>query len=444
LKAKKLDRNLRDLFRSKLGKAEITPDPAVYTQLMRKLAVREFLHFNPFRFNVYYLGGIVAAGITAGVLITGNKAGGELSSLQMTEMLAPVSDTSGISLPVVVPPVLKEPVVMEPRETLPADTSSSSAVVISEAVQVNKPAAEKQPGIDRSEINAPLKGKDIVSISPVDDNLKLQGSTLQAEAFLIPSVSTGCAPLKVQFHNSLTGYDSCYWTFGDGGSSTVPDPEWIYDIDGEYKVGLKVFGADGIVSTSSVMISVYPRPVARFEISPEKVVLPDEEVHFLNYSTGAVRYLWDFGDGNSSEHFEPVHLYEKYGNYDVSLKAFSENGCSDSLVVYNAFSGSAYFIEFPNAFIPNPGGPTGGRYSTKSDESGQVFHPSCLGVSEYNLKIFSKLGVLIFESNDVNIGWDGYFKGQLVNPGVYIWKVRGNFRNGEPFTRMGDVTLLKN
>jgi hypothetical protein len=50
----------------------------------------------------------------------------------------------------------------------------------------------------------------------------------------------------------------------------------------------------------------------------------------------------------------------------------------------------------------------------------------------------------VFESNDVNIGWDGYYKGQFSDPGVYIWKVRGNFINGEPFTLMGDVTLLKN
>ena len=54
------------------------------------------------------------------------------------------------------------------------------------------------------------------------------------------------------------------------------------------------------------------------------------------------------------------------------------------------------------------------------------------------------MGILIFETNDINIGWDGYFKGQLSNSGVYIWKVRGKYRNGEPFTKMGDVTLLKN
>ena len=123
--------------------------------------------------------------------------------------------------------------------------------------------------------------------------------------------------------------------------------------------------------------------------------------------------------------------------------AINEYGCTDSIVVMNAFAGSKYFIDFPNAFIPNPDGPSGGYYTKKSDESAQVFHPNFLGVEEYQLKIFSKMGILIFESNDVNIGWDGYFNGQLSNSGVYIWKVRGKYRNGQPFTMMGDVTLLK-
>jgi hypothetical protein len=127
----------------------------------------------------------------------------------------------------------------------------------------------------------------------------------------------------------------------------------------------------------------------------------------------------------------------------VKLVATSEFGCSDSLIVMNAFSGSEYFINFPNAFIPNSDGPSGGFYSNTSDESGQVFHPTSSGVTDYQLRIFSKFGILIFESSDVNIGWDGYYKGQIANPGVYIWKVRGSYRNGEPFVKMGDVTLLR-
>jgi PKD repeat protein len=167
-------------------------------------------------------------------------------------------------------------------------------------------------------------------------------------------------------------------------------------------------------------------------------------LRFINYSSDAVSFKWNFGDGNSSEFFEPYYTYSKSGNYNVKLVATSNYGCSDSLIILNAYTGNNYFIKFPNAFIPNKGGPTGGYYSTTSDEASHVFHPVHSGVAEYHLRIFSKLGILIFESDDTNIGWDGYFKGQLSEPGVYIWKVRGNFLSGEPFIFMGDLTILKN
>jgi PKD repeat protein len=189
---------------------------------------------------------------------------------------------------------------------------------------------------------------------------------------------------------------------------------------------------------------VHPRPQAHFEINPPHAVLPADEISFLNYSVDATRFMWKFGDGTTSDLFEPRHTYSGFANYNVQLTAYSGWGCADSVTVFNAFSGSSFFIEFPNAFIPNNLGPAGGYYSSKSDEAAQVFHPSSSGVSEYHLKIFSKLGILIFESNEINIGWDGYNKGQLSDPGVYIWKVRGKFTNNETFVKMGDVTLLKN
>jgi PKD repeat protein len=250
--------------------------------------------------------------------------------------------------------------------------------------------------------------------------------------------------MKVRFHNKSSSYDSCRWTFGDGGYSDKKDPEWIFDVAGEYKVILIVYSDGGRVSSSLATVTVHPRPQAHFEISPAKAVLPNDEIRFMNYSINAVQFKWKFGDGTGSESFEPVHTYSKYANYNISLVVFSDWGCSDSLTVLNAFSDSKYFIEFPNAFIPNSQGPSGGYYSSKSDESAQVFHPSYSGVSDYQLKIFSKLGIVIFESSDISLGWDGYNKGQLCDPGVYIWKVRGRFRNGEPFIKMGDVTLLKN
>jgi PKD repeat protein len=276
------------------------------------------------------------------------------------------------------------------------------------------------------------------------DKKKLQNGYPQDELLIDPNVIIGCAPLKLKFHNKSASFDSCRWTFGDGGYSDKKDPEWIFDVEGEYTVVLKVFRRGGATSSSTATVTVHPRPQARFEITPEKASLPNDEIHFMNYSTNAVQFRWDFGDGSTSDFFEPTHTYSNFSNYDVRLVVRSDWGCSDSLTVYNAFTGSEYLIEFPNAFIPNIQGPTGGYYSSKSDEAAQVFHPSLTGVTDYHLKIFSKLGIPIFESNDINLGWDGYHKGQLCEPGVYIWKVRGKFRNGEPFTKMGDVTLLKN
>jgi len=444
LKAKKQDRNLRELFRHNLENAEIIPDPSVGSTLMRKLAVREFLHFLPFRFNIYYLGGLIAAGIATVLLLTSGPRQEEKVQPQEILNTVPAEDNSENT------EILNRQA-PEERNSVdiakPAATKIKKAVSLNNAVssKVNAPQSDSLSRLDITpgRINDSFKGKDLFTRTP-ENNFRLHDHGIQEELIFEPSVTEGCAPLRVLFKNKIAGNDSCLWTFGDGGSSSARDPEWIYDVDGEYRVVLKIFEHDTIISASSVVIKVYPKPSARFEMYPDKAVIPEDEVRFQNYSADAIKYLWSFGDGSTSEQFEPYHRYEKYGNYNVSLTVYSENGCSDSLMVLNAFSGSAYFIEFPNAFIPNTGGPSGGVYSSVSDESAQVFHPSFSGVSEYHLKIFSKMGVLIFETNDVNIGWDGYFKGQLSNYGVYIWKVRGSFINGEQFTKMGDVTLIRN
>ena len=444
MKAKKQNISLRELFKLKLNGAEILPDASVKSKLMRRVARKEFMHFNPARFNIYYLGGILVAGITASVLLfSGSDTPIPVKTLSVSDKLNTGDTSSFINIEVGQPVrkvsnisnvshngSIKRKVVSVPSDVSEIETAKSNESHIN---NISFPS-----GIKYSLPENELFSK----TSP--DKKKLKGGFKPDEVLIEPSASEGCAPLKMRFYNKSTSYDSCRWTFGDGGYSNENEPEWIFDVEGEYKVVLLVFYSDGRQLSSSAFVTVHPRPLAHFEITPEKAVLPKDEIHFLNYSANAVKFKWDFGDGSSSDVFEPRHSYAKFSNYNVHLVVYSEWGCSDSLTVINAFSGSEYFIEFPNAFIPNTQGPTGGYYSSKSDEAAQVFHPGYSGVSDYQLKIFSKLGILIFESSDINLGWDGYNKGQLCEPGVYIWKVRGKFRNGEPFIKMGDVTLLGN
>ncbi len=291
-------------------------------------------------------------------------------------------------------------------------------------------------------VSAVFEEKELAEVKSPEKIVKEPASSMP-EVLFEASSEEGCTPLKVRFHTNAGLCDSCRWTFGDGGFSSEKDPEWIFDAEGEYKVGLTVFCSDRLPGTYMKTIIVHPRPVARFEIAPDNPSIPGDQISFINYSAGAATYKWNFGDGTVSSDFEPKHIYEKPGSYNVSLVAVSDKGCIDSMKVENAFSGSEYFIKFPNAFIPNPQGPSGGYYSARSSQSSDVFYPVFSGVTEYQLKIFSKIGILIFESNDIMVGWDGYLNGALNTAGVYIWKVRGKFRNGESFIRMGDVTLLK-
>jgi PKD repeat protein len=444
LKTRNKNINVRELFKEKLEFAEVMPDAGVRSKLMRRVARKEFLRFNPLKLNIFYLGGILLTGITAAVLLYHGSENSDLFSAPGTMSDLHISDTSNyVEVPV------KQPIRVQPlNSATETGKSEKNALKVQPQGKTDvQPSKEPESGKKNTSIPSTVTNSfSNNSIFPDSktDKKKLQGG-LTAEAFLIdPASSEGCAPLKVRFHNNSPSYDSCRWSFGDGGYSDAKDPEWIFDLEGEYKVVLEVYHHDGMILLSAATVTVHPKPQAHFEISPEKAVIPDDEIRFMNYSTNAVKCKWDFGDGTTSESFEPRHSYAKFGNYNVRLVVFSDLGCSDSLTVINAFSRSDHSIGFPNAFIPNRQGPSGGYYSSKSDEGAQVFHPSYTEVSEYQMKIFSKLGIVIFESNDINIGWDGYNDGQLCEPGVYIWKVRGKFRNGEPFIKMGDITLLNN
>jgi gliding motility-associated-like protein len=133
------------------------------------------------------------------------------------------------------------------------------------------------------------------------------------------------------------------------------------------------------------------------------------------------------------------------GVYDIVLWAYSENGCSDRYLLSPGVTVEpAGDLRFSTVFTPNKDGeidmdhlPTGG---TEIDQF--FFPPIRVKVTKYQLQIFNRLGVLIFETHDINKPWNGYYKNQLCPQGVYVWYVEGKYENGEPFKKVGDVTLL--
>jgi len=434
LKSEREYKNIEELYRASLGEREYPVPDNFWPGLAGKLRFREFLRFRPGSFNIYYLAGLVAAALTVSVLVLKDQG----PSVDSPDIIISTDSITGINENIMIKEESFETPGTGENETPEAEKETGETGM--QGMENYKEVAEAvKAGTKRNETSTANK---IDRLSVENKFVTETVSQPLPVAGFTPRISQGCAPLSIYFENLSHNYDSCVWEFDDGGLSTDENPVWIYDEEGNYEVRLILFGKGGTRTTKSGMVTVYPRPVARFEIREGNPAIPEEQVHFYNFSQNATEWEWDFGDGDTSHDFEPSHFYEKPGSYSVTLKAISEYGCIDSMVLTNAVGNNTCYIKFPNAFVPNKGGPTGGYYSPRSDQQEEVFHPVYSGVTSYNLKIYSRMGILVFESDELQIGWDGYYKGQMAEPGVYIWKVRGTFKNGEPFVKGGDVTLV--
>ncbi len=260
------------------------------------------------------------------------------------------------------------------------------------------------------------------------------------------SADSVCVNTQTKFNDFSSGnIISWSWNFGDGNLSSLQNPSHTYSSSGAYNINLTVISAEGCTSSVTVSTMVYPKPSAHFSTNPTVAPMAGSPptygatINFTNQSSGGISYLWDFGDGGTSTNFNPQHYYSIIGNYIITLITTNQYGCTDTSHIATTSDGD---IVFPNVFTPNANGSNGGTYDPWNTNN-YVFFPFIAPVTEYKLQIFNRWGELIFESKDVKIGWDGYYRGQLCQQDTYVWKAYAKFLNGKTVGKAGDVTLLR-
>lgn len=255
--------------------------------------------------------------------------------------------------------------------------------------------------------------------------------------------ASGCAPHTVTFTNLSQFADpsSFFWEFGTNqGTSRSVNPVYTYNEPGIYSVTLSATNVlgDTVSITRSGIIEVFQSPIAQFTIKPVLVYIPGGKVFTNNQSVGAFSYSWDFGDGQTSTDFEPVHTYLTEGIYTITLAVTNPSGCVDTSRVESAVRvEKGAQILLPNAFTPGKDGPGSG------DGENDVFLPLMRGVTEFQLMVFNRWGELLFESKSPETGWDGYYQGKLCQQDVYVYKLVAKYESGDVVTRMGDIHLMR-
>lgn len=304
------------------------------------------------------------------------------------------------------------------------------------------------------------------------------------------------------FTNTATGFDSYFWLFGDGNTSTAVHPRHLYQQPGHYTVSLI-----GYPCGDTARATVYVDSLSYLNfVTDKKWYCAGEQVLFLAaYPEGISQISWDFGDGTGGTGLLPGHAYDTNGSYVIrataSFRACPDTADTDTVQVYPfpvVDLGPDTFLCLYGPAIPlgnlapepaayrhwwQTGDTTAdiiartiGTYSlTVTNEYGcattdsmvvkkscyldipNVFTPNGDGVNDYffprnllthaltrfHMQIFNRWGEKIFETGNTDgRGWDGQYGGKPQPQGVYIYLIEAAFANGGSEQYKGNVTLL--
>ena len=268
------------------------------------------------------------------------------------------------------------------------------------------------------------------------------------------NVTPSCMPYEVQFINTSRFARAYQWNFGDGNISSEQYAKHTFMRADTFNVMLVAFGYSMMPDTIIKKVVVHPIPQAGFEVKPDFLWV-GQVVNTKNNTTHTdkngkeydVWYRWNWGDHSPEETGEnPSHYYLRAGKYDITLTATTNTtpACSTSFTLYNAVElQSAGDIILPNAFKPIASGDPGDDIPTGGNKN-YLFYPPVLSPTiKYSLMIYTRWGQLVYQTNDPNKGWNGYFRGKLLDEDVYIYRVEGVFTTGRSFSKTGDVVLIR-
>jgi gliding motility-associated-like protein len=243
----------------------------------------------------------------------------------------------------------------------------------------------------------------------------LEGNSIPAEFYagkvtiydpptlFLPNILPVCEGQPVAISGIAQGTHpplSYLWTYPGGYTTTVePSFDSVTKADaGIYT--LLVVDALGCTDQKSIQLIVYDNPVALFHGIDTMQVRPE---YILEAGPGMVYYYW-----NTGETTESIIITEQ-GWYSVEM--INEAGCTGIDSVFMEIIRKC--IDIPNAFTPN------------GDGLNDIFEAeSVCPIVEYEMLIYNRWGELLFESNDIALGWDGKKNGKDCPGDSYVYIVK--------------------
>jgi gliding motility-associated-like protein len=252
-------------------------------------------------------------------------------------------------------------------------------------------------------------------------------------AHFTASDTIGCQPLKINFTNqsiSIIPFTS-NWKTENTNYNTLNNTHTFYN-SGLYSIYLTVKDTNNCTDTTKKInyINVLPKPTALANANPNVTDILNPTINFIDATLNTYTTYFDFGDNTISNQILNYHTYENIGTYNYQLIVINNFGCTDTTngtILINPIN--ALYV--PNSFTPN------------NDNLNDTFFPVIPYYKNATMQIFNRWGVLIYNTNDIQSGWDGTYKNSKLPNDVYTYKIDVEFLDSTTKTQTGNVTLIR-
>ena len=194
-----------------------------------------------------------------------------------------------------------------------------------------------------------------------------------------------------------------------------PKPNVLYQVQVSDEIGCK--------ATADLPIELYP--VSWVSAGSDKIVVFGDEASLDGNGSGGV-YHW-FPEHGINCVTCPGAFAETDSTIAYRLELIDQYGCVFTDTMNVIVEGGIYF---PNAFSPN------------GDGINDLFRPGAIDVVSYRLRIYNRWGQLLYLTEDVNGGWNGLYRGDVVQTDVYVYKADYILNSGLMGNVVGRVTVF--
>lgn len=238
-----------------------------------------------------------------------------------------------------------------------------------------------------------------------------------------PSDTGLCPPARIQLQ--AEGAEIYSWSPSWGLDRTdIPNPVATLPSSVAYTLtGSRNYNGHTCYDTQMVQIEVYPAAVIDL---PDSARIWPGESYRINPGGNCLYYQWFPPSGLSADNVsDPLAQPEVRTRYFVTAK--TEAGCvvKDSIDILVS---TESVLDIPNAFNP----------------AGSDFRIVKRGIARLKyFRIFNRWGNKVFETSDINQGWDGRYHNSPQPIGVYLYSIEAETNTGKPFKKDGNFTLLR-